>query len=364
MKKFSKKLFFRILSLILVVTLLCVLPQSIVLKNDNLELIYSKFLGEKSAHQGMIEIWNIDTFESGSISKKSLLNTAAESFQKKYKGIYVLVRNITKGECQNLLAGGNLPDMFSCSHELSSEIKKYIEPFENKNYEIYENFLAAGQDENFNQLALPWLSGLYFLLSTNKSIENAGRVVDDNFNLLENVYGLGYIKNNKKPKNIYSVTMPTIGNLLPQKALGAYNDSISQTNDLAVNNTKTFTQYDAYVEFLTGNSVMLLGSQRDVKRLFDRQNSGKIEGLITQPLVSYCDLVQFLFMSRTDSESKKCMLQKFAEYLTGQSFQSKLSTACLYSVSKNVNQQFSIDAFNVVSKKELENIKVQKCFSL
>lgn len=364
MKKFSKKLLFRFLSLIIVLMLLCVIPQLPLLKNDNLDLIYSKFLGEKSEYQGMIEIWNIDTFESGSVSKKSLLTSAAESFQKKYKGIYILVRNLTKGECENLIANGSLPDMFSCSSELSNDIKNLIAPFENKNYDIYENYLSSGQDEQNNQLGLPWMSGLYFLLSTKKSIERSGNTISDDFDLLKNVYSLGFVSGKKTSKNIYSVVMSSKGGLLPQKAIDAYNGGISQTNDLAINKTQNFSQYEAYVDFLTGNSVILLGSQRDVKRLYDRQNNGKLEGLIYKPLSAYCDLVQYLFMTETKNASKKNMMQKFAELLTGQDFQSKLGSACLYSISPSINQQFDIDFFNLVSRKDLENIEIKKCFSL
>ena len=40
----------------------------------DLKNIYGVFLGNKSKYQGIIEIWNIDSFEAGNRSKTSLLN--------------------------------------------------------------------------------------------------------------------------------------------------------------------------------------------------------------------------------------------------------------------------------------------------
>ncbi len=363
MKKFSKKILLRVLCLVVSVVLIFVIPTFGLNVNDNLELIYGTFVGEKSEYNGMIEIWNIDTFEGGSVSKKSLLLNAAEAFQKKYKGIYVLVRNITEKECENMLASGQVPDMFSCSYGTVESITQYVEAFENKDYGIYENFLEAGQDENGSQLGLAWCSGLYFLLSTKSAIEKAGMVYDENFDIIENAYKLGYQTSGKKPKSVFSLAFVTKGELLPQKALKAYSNSEAELNKpLAYDMTKSFTQYEAYIEFLVGNSVALLGSQRDVVRLFSRQANGKISDVICKPITTYCDLVQYLFMAKTENAAKKNMLQKFAEFILGQKFQSGLANANMFSVSKNISQEFELAAMSEVTEEVIQNLEIRGVF--
>jgi len=345
------------------VVLIFVIPTFKVKVNDNLELIYGTFVGEKSEYNGLIEIWNIDTFESGSVSKKSLLLSAADAFQKKYKGIYVLVRNITEKECENMLASGQVPDMFSCSYGVSKTIKQYLEAFEKKDYGIYDNYLAAGQDKNGSQFGLAYCSGLYFLLSTKSTIEKAGVVYDENFDITKNAYKLGYQTTGKKPKSIFSLAFVTKGELLPQKALKAYSNNEAELNEhLAYDTTKKITQYEAYIEFLVGNCVALLGSQRDVVRLFSRQANGKISDVVCTPLLTYCDLVQYLFMAKTENAAKKNMLQKFTEFILGQKFQSELAKANMFSTTKNVSQEFELSVMNEITEEMFKNLEIRNVF--
>ena len=363
MKKFSKKFIFRLFCLILSVTLIFVIPTLGNGVNDNIELIYGTFVGEKSEYNGMIEIWNIDTFESGSISKNSLLLSAANQFQKKYKGIYVLVRNITEKECENMLAAGQLPDMFSCAYGVSEKIKSYVKAFDNKKYGLYDNYLQAGQDQTGAQLGLAWCSGLYFLLSSNAALEKTGIIVNDDFKLSNSAYKLGYKTKGKKEKIVYSLSFANKGYLMPQNALSSYNDiETDGLSDMSFNSSQKFTQYEAYIDFLVGNCVVLLGSQRDVVRLSNRRLSGKISDIVIEPLISFCDLVQYIFMTNADNSDKQNMMQKFAEFLIGQKVQASLTNANMFSPLKNINQEFSIDAMNQVQSEDLQKLEIKHIF--
>ena len=109
MKKSWKIIIKRILIAILVVFLIFYLPRVRISNDDNLGLIYSTFVGQKSKYQGIIEIWNIDTFEGGKKSKTEFLTSVTKSFQLKNKGIFFMIRNITENECMNMLQAGQRP---------------------------------------------------------------------------------------------------------------------------------------------------------------------------------------------------------------------------------------------------------------
>ena len=79
--KYLKRMFISIVAIVLIVCL----PSVKLKENDDLAKIYSIFLGAKSKYQGIIEIWNIDGFESGKVSKDKILNNIAEKFQEKNK---------------------------------------------------------------------------------------------------------------------------------------------------------------------------------------------------------------------------------------------------------------------------------------
>ena len=88
----------------------------------------------------MIEIWNIDTFEGANVSKTKLISQIANEFQTENKGVYFMVRNVTESECANLIASGQLPDIFSCSYGVAESVKK--SPFA-------ENFIPSSAEPKF-----------------------------------------------------------------------------------------------------------------------------------------------------------------------------------------------------------------------
>ena len=80
-----KHVLFRLIICGFVGVMFVYLPAVHMKQYDEISLIYRTFVGEKSEYQGMIEIWNVDTFEAGSVSKTSILESRAKAFQMKYK---------------------------------------------------------------------------------------------------------------------------------------------------------------------------------------------------------------------------------------------------------------------------------------
>lgn len=317
MRKF-KKIFVRLLYLVVVIALLVTLPFLGLKNNEDLEMIYSVFLGKKSKYQGMIEIWNIDTFEGGTASKLSYLNASANMFQKQNKGLYIITRNLSEQECLNLIKQGEMPDLFSCSYGVASEIFQYIEPF-SSSFNIYDNFLNAGMIDGL-QYGVPWCFSNYYLITSKAHLTKAKVDVSENLKLSDIALSSGYVKKGKNEDTIiYSLGFGAKKYLLPKLAFMSYTSKeLKSISDTAINfKYEKESPYSVYSKFVVGDITILLGTNRDVFRVQNRVNQGKISDCFYEPLTSTTDLIQFMFLAKTDNDVKKSYTQKFAEMVVG-----------------------------------------------
>jgi len=366
MKKLSKKftlIIFRFFCLVFAILLFVLIPNCEFAINDNLDRIYGSFVGKNSEYNGLIEIWNIDTFEGGSASKYSFLNDVALKFQKRHRGVYVMVRNITEKECENMIMQGQLPDLFSCSYGVAEKIKPYLMPFEEYNFDLNSNFLQAGQDDKGNLFGAAWCSGLYFLISTQEYLKKAGVDFDNSYSLAKNAFSLGYKTTGKKPKNVYSIAFSTKGYLMPKNAILTYNAQEAIISELSFDDLKISSQYEAYIDFLLNKSVMLIGSQRDAVRLKNRVSAGKIVDVVMQPVFNSCDLVQFAFMSKSDDALKNKYKQFFVEFLLDRNVQRELSKISMFSTAKSVDYELEFCSGCVVGCQKLNDLKLLNIFT-
>lgn len=328
-----------VIAAVCVVLAVC-LPLINVKASDEISLIYKTFIGNKSEYQGMIEIWNIDTFESGSASKVSFLEERAKSFQKKNKGLHFMIRNVTETECKNMLQSGQTPDLFSCSYGVSQQIRDYIAHFDNKNVDIYDNFFKAGTVGD-KLYGLAWCTGFYCLISTKQKMEKAG--FDGEISLKEKVYLSAYkFKSGKKEKVSNSLTYGSNKYLMPKNAILSYNtNSIIQTENSVDAQAGSQTQYSAYCRFLTNDATILLGTQRDILRMENRAKQGKVSDVIFEPVLGYTDLVQFMFLGNGADSLRKKHAEMFALFLVNQESQSSLENIGMFAVKQLNDVSFS-----------------------
>ena len=132
MRKTLKKHLARAFIFIMVIALFVGLPFIKIAADDDFSLIFNAFVGSRSKYQGVLVVWNIDSFESGTASKSKYLETVARSFEKQNKGIYVLVRNLNEYECLSLLQKGEIPDLFSCSYAVAKKVRDYVVSFSDR----------------------------------------------------------------------------------------------------------------------------------------------------------------------------------------------------------------------------------------
>ncbi len=309
--------------------------------SDDLDYIYSTFIGSKSDYNGIIEVWNIDSFESGLKSKTSYLETIAKKFQRKYKGVYVMVRNLTLGECLNLINSGETPDIFSCSYGVADKLQGNFVPFEKPSEFVFANFLEAGKKDN-QVYGLAWCVGNYCLISTRAKLESAGKEFDG-VKLNEIAYLATYnYKIGKKEKISKSLCFGTGQYLMPKNALNAYNKARSiQINESAQDELNFRSNYSAYTSFLSNDATILLGTHRDVFRVQNREEQGKIGDVIYLPLDNWTDLVQFSFLSKKGDSKRNIAAENFANYLTEPINQESIENIGMFPVTKVDDTNFN-----------------------
>ena len=330
----------RLILTIFVAVLIIALPSVNLAANNDLSKIYEVFLGSKSKYQGIIEIWNIDSFESGIISKQKFLTDVSEKFKSKNKGLYFMIRNLTETECVNLLNQGKQPDLISCSFGVAEKFKEYVCGFD---FAVTENIdisaMAAGNVDG-EQVGIPWCKNGYFVFSTKDKL-TAAKVEDyKNKSLSDICLDLGYTTKTKKgEKVIYSVSFGNKKYLMPFAAIKSYN-KIEADNVLEYSFNKERiceSAYSAYSDFISDKSVCLIGSQRDVFRLENRINNGKICDVVYEQIDGFTDMIQFMMLSKNLQGNKKELAQNFVKFLISSDTQRLVYDIGLFPVNKVEN---------------------------
>ena len=270
------------------------------------------------SYQGVVEMWNVETFEGGVGSRESWLINRAAKFESAHKGLFVHVTTLTVEQAEAKLNDGQSFDMICFSRGVGSLVKGQLAAFSGSVSAIKDNYLLSGQLDG-SLYAVPLYSGAYCLFARAEQLSSD--------RLLADALTAKYTR--KIGKNVVEL-QPLICGFTP------YNSPLSA---LALSGGKgkaavsdTVTQYQAYEQFVANKTaVTLLGTQRDMYRLSQRESNGKIENLVFAPLTGYTDLVQYVAVSQTAGD-KAASCEKFIEYLTGEQAQSTLTNMSLFSV--------------------------------
>lgn len=358
-----KNIFLRVFVLALALFVAIFFPMIKLAGGDDLSYIYSTFIGNKSKYNGIIEVWNIDSFESGTASKSSFLENVGKRFQKLNKGTYVIVRNLTKGECENLLSSGEKPDVFSCSYEIFDVIKNYLRGFNGTDNlgGVYENYLNAGKNASGELVGLAWCTGFYALISTKAKLEKANKYAED-VKLNEIAFNSDYeYKVGKKQKKSVSLVYGTSGGIMPKNALLAYNRAGSIQINETENELIYKSGYAAYSSFLSNNATILLGTQRDICRMVKREANGKVSDILIQKLMNWTDLVQFAFITSFGDSIRQEYGEKFAKFLTENENQKAIENIGMFPIISVSETNFKGVMRDIILE-NFSNIEVKSIF--
>lgn len=232
-------------------------------------------------YKTVITVWNIDTFEGGTGSRADFLSSALKSLNA--DGIIALVKTQTAESMENALKNGEIPDMISFGVGCG-EIVNYAREIPFKSF--------SGGELNGRYLAVPWCFGGYYLIA--KSGDN--RLIDELFD-------------SNAAKTAEKLIVSDGENILPVLSLKFLGITA---------NAAFFPPKDAYSRFLSEKNAVLLGTQRDIKRIEKKKDE-----YVVRPVQGYSDLVQYIAVTtKSDEKYRYCKLA--VERLLSEDVQGKL----------------------------------------
>lgn len=248
-----------------------------------------------------LELWNIDTFEGGSSSRSVFLEKIAIDFENQNRGVYVIVKNLTKEQAQLQLEQGYEPDMVSFGIGAGDLFVDYLDEL-SSTYSVKSDLKNGGVYQG-KQLAIPWCMGGYVLCSKNEV--DTSKLLGNT----ENLIGFGQestITLKALPSNTYA------------------------KSSIFASCLENYTQYQAYQDFLLNKFEILIGTQRDYFRLQNRISTGSLECNFSF-LEEYSDLLQWIGVFKNDKE--KTTVNAFIEFLLSPEQQKKLSRLGMFSTN-------------------------------
>ncbi len=256
---------------------------------------YSKLIDSDShfnspEYKGIITLWQIDSFEGGTGSRRQFLLKVAREYERRNQGVLIMVIDHTfesvkeavkKGECPDLISYGNGVDILEMQPLLTDKFFK-------------------GGALNKTQYLIPWCRGGYCIITKGENQYIKGKIID---------------------KILLSKTEYN------QPALALSLEGV-RANEYVVK-----SPLDAYVDFVGGKAKYLLGTQRDVIRL---QNRGVDFSIF--PLTEYNDLYQYMGIT-TSEQTKVYYARDFINYLLSSAVQRKLDEIGMLSCFDRVEYQ-------------------------
>ncbi|MCM1533737.1 MAG: hypothetical protein NC099_03695 [Corallococcus sp.] len=298
-------------------------------------------------YQGIIELWNVESFEGGSGSRSSWLTNKSAKFESKHKGLFVHVTTLTMYELEQKLQDGQTFDMICFSRGAGNLVKDRLIPQTESVGFVRDNFMLSGQLDG-KQYAVPLYAGAYCLFARAQQLNEE--------DLLSKALTQTYSR--KIGKTTIELSPLVCGYTDFNSPLTALAMSGGRGNANSLD--ESVTQYQAYEQFVSNKSaVTLLGTQRDLFRLNQRESNGKIEQLSFAPLYGYTDLVQYVGVSSSACEKENACVE-YIKYLLTEETQSALTDISMFSVlEKSI---YTSNARYVACEQALTNAFVPNVF--
>lgn len=277
-----------------------------------------KSFAEEKPYKGVITVWQIDTFEGGTGSRKNFLLSSARGFEKKYAGVLVMVISHTETSANAAYERGETPDAISFGAGFYPKNAKKITP-EKK---------FAGGTAGADCYAVPWCRGGYILI--------------------ENPTLTGYNGAKKDKKSLPDLSEEEI--LVSEGEHTAPLVALSLA-DVRVKSVRKLSPMEAYVKYTEGKTRYYLTTQRDAVRLTRRGESFNY-----YPLSAYNDLYQYISLTSVSPE-KSVYAERFIEYILKEEVQKSLGKICMFSAFYAAEQETEV-------LNDLQRIKSESTFSV
>lgn len=268
-------------------------------------------------YKGVVELWNVESFEGGSGSRSGWITSVASKYEQTQKGLFFHVTQMTAEQMSAKLADGQRFDMVCFSRGVGNRLLSLLSPL-STSAEVADNLLISAQigDKTY---ANPLFKGGYCLFARQSQLSEE--------QLPQKCLQATYTR--KLGKNTVELKPLVCGFAefnSPLSALAMF--GVKGNADVNYN----LSQYRAYERFVDNKTaVCLLGTQRDLYRLSKREENGKIESLAFAPVKGYTDIVQYIGVS-SDSGEKMSACKQFVEHLLSVEVQQSLVKISMFSV--------------------------------
>ena len=119
-------------------------------------------------YAGMLELWNVESFEGGCGSRQAWLTGRAAKFENKNKGLYVHVTTLSPSQAKDKLQRGDKFDIVGFSTGVGAMFAEYLTAVDMP-ASVPDNFRKSATFGN-NTYAFPYLSGIYCLFARQSEI--------------------------------------------------------------------------------------------------------------------------------------------------------------------------------------------------
>lgn len=257
----------------------------------------SKELVKRADYKGIITVWQIDTFEGGTGSRRQFLSNRAKEFSKNNQGVLFMITTHTKESAEENFRQGIFPDLLSFGGGVLVSSAA----------ELSANLFFKGGAIGGNVYATPWCRGGYALIKHRKFSELSA----------------------EKEKKISSLIVSQSDYTMPLMAAfcGGYE----------IEKYEIYSPVQAYNNFLLGKVPYLLGTQRDIARLKARG-----ENFTYTPVEGFCDLYQYVAITG-ENALKAETAAKFIDYLLSGKCQGALDGIFMLPVKSGVKVEEEIE---------------------
>ena len=284
-----------------------------------------RFLSKGNGESVVLTLHHVETFEGGSASRGNYLKRQAIAYNKSNPNVFISVITMTPEQLLLNIKENNIPDIYS----FGTGVGEYIAGYFHELDEIDTKSFLKGTCLLANGIyAYPYILSGYCLISNENLLNNNKNIDfydenDDFFNNFDNIYYLMQSVN---------VGKKTISGVSIGHGYTCASRCVDINNNLV--DAEFFdSSYDAYCNFVSGQSVSLLGTARDLARCKNRELNGKLSSCVYTPLSTYSDLVQYIGVVSHGSQLSLSCARSFAKFLTTQSAQKDLSKYGLFSTT-------------------------------
>ncbi len=297
------------LSVCLIVAVI-VVPASLYEELNTDKITDEMYRRREKYYYGVIDFWQIDSFEGGTGSRTNFLKEITKKFEKQNNGVFVNIESITAEKAEKLIkTGQKKPDVIS--YGAGVEIDENI--FADLNLINVPDLV-----KNIKSKAVPWCMGAYFMIGDSDKTKWGND---------------GFIKQTKKG----AVTVYSVG--IPQRkghnAVDSVNfKNIGENGILKGNSSEIFEAYN-----YSGKVNRMIGTQRDLYRLqsLESRNLAR-EGDVT--FLGCTDIFQYVSVFLCGNNKKMTTLNSYVNFLIEKTQQDEIGSIGMFPVRKDAQPQY------------------------